>query len=627
MRLGSLTVSQPAACAALLATAVPAYAFATLLATAVPAYALHSHAKRRPPMRCPEARLPAVTVSPLPGTPDATPQTQISILGAGVGQLRSIFVIGSQSGRHTGVLRSYQAAPGASFLPSAPFDEGEHVSVCAVVRTAGGLRRAGTSFTVASVAKLSYQPPFEVPGTRGEAQAYHSTDVKPPKVTIAHQASDESAVGDLFATPYAGPAEHGAMIFESSGRLIWFHRPPNPNWAIANLQLQSFGGHEDLVWWQGAINTYGFGFGEDVIANDAYEQVARVRGGNGLSTDLHAIQLTPSGAAFVTAYCPVRTSVPGGGPKHAGAKDSPGARRSEVVLDSIVQEIDVKTGLVMWEWQSLGHVPLSRSHQPMPASGPYDYFHIDSLQALPDGDLLIDARNTWALYDLRRHTGRIAWQLGGRHSSFKLSPGVRFGWPEDAQMLSGEQVALYDGGVSSGARPRGEVLQLEPSHMTASLLPTGQLTRGVGGRRGAGEASVQPLPGGGWIVGFGGLPNFAEFGAEDRVTYDARFPASEVSYRIYREPWHGQPSAPPNVVATTSGASTTVYASWNGATEMAAWVLLAGPSPLSLEPVTTVPSAGFETAITAHAAAYVKVEALNAAGTPLTESKPIAAAH
>lgn len=630
MRPKGLTVRQPATIAALLASAVAPVGFAAQVPDASAAIAgrqasakkEHGHAKKRqpPPPTCPGAHLAGVTVSPLPGTAEASPQTQISFLGASAAQLGSIHVIGSRTGGHTGTLRSYKSATGASFVPSVPFQEGEQVTVCATVKTGTGPKRVATSFQVASPASLKYQTPFEYPGTRGDAQAYHSTDIKPPKIAIEQAAGADAAPGDIFATPYAGPAEHGAMIFESSGQLIWFHRPPNPNWGTANLQLQSFEGHEDLVWWQGLINTFGFGQGEDVIANDAYETVARIKGGNGLQADLHDIQLTPSGAAYITAYSPVWVSVPtpGGG----------GALRSQVVLDSAVQEIDVKTGLVMWEWQSLGHVSLAESRLKLPKSGgtPYDYFHLDSLQPLSGGNLLLCARNAWGVYSISPHTGRIAWQLGSRRSSLKLASGARFGWPEEAQMLPSGQLAIYDGGASSTKDPRGEVVSLEWSKKTASLAPEGQLRRSVGTPRSAGQGSIQALAGGNWLVGWGGLPNFTEFDSEGNVIYDAQFPASEVGYRVYREPWQGQPAAAPNLLANSGATTTTAYVSWNGATDVASWRLLAGSSPYTLEPVATAPATGFETAIpTQPAVTDVQAQALNATGEVIGESKVIAA--
>ncbi|HEV7943600.1 MAG TPA: arylsulfotransferase family protein [Solirubrobacteraceae bacterium] len=616
MRRRSITIPQPTSLAVAFAIVLAAnFGAPAVGAAAGMADTARVHAGNRTPTTCPGAKLSQVTVSPLPGTPEASPQTQVSFLGVRAAQLRSVNVIGSRTGRHSGRLRSYDSATGASFISNSPFAAGEQVNVCATVRTAKGPRPIATSFRVASPARLKYEAPFEIPGTRGDAQAYHSVDLKPPKVDVTHQAGPRSAPGDIFLTPYAGPAEHGAMIFESSGELVWFHRPPNPDWGIADLRPQVWQGHDDLLWWQGLINTFGFGTGEDVIANSAYEPVARIKGGNGLPADLHDVQLTSSGAAYITVYYPVWTDVPVPG--------SNGAVRRAVVLDSAVQEIDVRTGLVMWEWQSLGHVPLSQSRIKAPSSGPYDYFHLDSLQVLPEGKLLICARNVWGIYAIAPHTGQIAWQLGTRQSSLQLASGVRFGWPEEAQLLPGGQLALYDGGAQSVSHPRGEVLDLEWSNNTASLAPYGQLPGSFGTPREVGQGSIQPLAQGNWLLGFGGLPSLTEFDSEGNVIYEARFPAGEVGYRVYRAPWQGQPTAAPNLLADNSGAGTTSYMSFDGATDVASWRLFGGSSAHTLEALATAPAAGFETAITTRGVTDVLAQALNAAGEVIGESKVI----
>jgi hypothetical protein len=603
------------------ASAVPATAASASHARAASASHKHRHKHPRKPrelVTCPGAKLPHVTVSPLPGAPEAPSGAQISFLGASVSELHAIHVIGSITGPHPGSLRSYASQTGVSFIPETGFAEGEHVTVCAALGRGRHTRHVATSFQVARTAHLKYEAPFEVPGTRRDDQGYHSVDLKPPAITVTRPAGALSAPGDIFLTPYAGPAGHGAMIFNDAGELVWFHRPPNPDWGIANLQVQTWQGQQDLVWWQGMINSFGFGTGEDVIANSAYEQVASVRGGNGLAADMHAVALTASGAAYITVYEPVRVGIPASGRSKAPP-------RSEVVLDSAVQEIDVKTGLVMWEWQSLGHVPLSQSRVQAPASGPYDYFHIDSLQPLSGGKLLIDARNVWGVYGIAPHSGQIAWQIGTAKSTLALDSGVRFGWPEDAQMLPGEQLALYDGGAQSAARPRGEVLDLEWSNKEASLDPYGQLGGSFGTPRGVGEGSIQPLAGGNWLVGFEGLPNIAEFDSEGNVIYEAQMPPAEVGYRAYREPWQGQPTAVPNLLADTQGAATTSYVSWNGATDVASWRLFGGSSAHTLEALATVPVSGFETSISTPPVNVVLAQALNAAGEVIGESKVITA--
>jgi hypothetical protein len=91
----------------------------------------------------------AVTISPLNGTPDASPQTQISFLGVPAGQILDVSVVGSRSGRHGGELRAYASAAGASFVPTRGFTEGERVTATAVLGARGHGQRVGTTFYIA----------------------------------------------------------------------------------------------------------------------------------------------------------------------------------------------------------------------------------------------------------------------------------------------------------------------------------------------------------------------------------------------------------------------------------------------------------------------------------------------
>ena len=114
----------------------------------------------------------AVTVSPLPGTPEAMPQTQISFLGAARGSLSAVTVVGSRSGRHGGRLRSYSSAAGASFVPSRPFLADEHVTVHARWRTGRHTVTLTTHFKVAQpVAPPTAEFPT-APGTAADVQSF-----------------------------------------------------------------------------------------------------------------------------------------------------------------------------------------------------------------------------------------------------------------------------------------------------------------------------------------------------------------------------------------------------------------------------------------------------------------------
>jgi hypothetical protein len=563
------------------------------------------------------ASVPAPILSPAPGTPTAMPHSQISFLGAAAGSLSAISIVGSSSGHHSGHLRSYSSALGASFLPAKPFKPGEHVTVHAHWRDgAGHVSTLTTSFTVATPVPVAQTEFPSTPGTPADIQSFHSRpDLQPPAVTVHQAASSTSSPGDILATPYLGPGQYGPMIFNSSGELIWFH-PVKPGESATDLRTQLFHEKNDLTWWQGRTLALGYGLGEDMIANANYKTVEVVKAGNGLQADEHEFDVTDNGSAWIEAYSPVKASTA-----------SAGGSAHTVVIEGVIQEIDIHTGLVMWEWHSLGHIAPSESYSKLPSTPttPYDYLHLNSLTVDSHGKLLISGRNTWALYEISLRTGAVAWRLGGKHSSFKLGPGVEFAYQHNASWLPGGDISLFD---DEGAPPvappsRGEIVKLNDKTQSATLA--GTLVRSSGPLATASQGNVQALPGGNWMVGWGGLPNLTEFDSNGKIIYDAQLPAGEDSYRVYREPWSAQPSEPPALTDVISGATSTVYASWNGATTATSWQLLGGPSSKHLTAISTTPWRGFETTIPAPAAAFYQVRALSASGKVLGTSKVIPA--
>jgi hypothetical protein len=217
--------------------------------------------------------------------------------------------------------------------------------------------------------------------------------------------------------------------------------------------------------------------------------------------------------------------------------------------------------------------------------------------------------------------------LGGRHSNFKFGPGAAFAWQHDVQVYPGTPyLTMFDdhccqitgGGtyVAPTAPSRGLVLRVDPASHTAAL--SGQYTHGANFDADY-MGSLQPLPGGNELVGWGSAPYFSEHDASDRRLLDARLPGPDLSYRATVEPWVGLPLYPPAGAARQASGQTTVYASWNGATEVARWRVLASEGSSAgvgrLRPVATAAKAGFETAIPVPAGEHTfQVEAVDAGG-------------
>jgi hypothetical protein len=554
----------------------------------------------------------AVTVSPLPGTPDASPTTQISFLGGAGTQVSDVRVVGSRSGVHGGRLEAYSTGTGESFLPSKPFVAGERVSVHAKAGAGGSGPALSTSFTIARQANVSQR---EFPINRGDPRAvqhYRSAPaLTPSAVAIATAVKPGAAPGDLFLAPYQGEGSPGPMIAEQDGALVWFHPLP-PGQEASNFQVQQYEGKPVLTWWQGRIIEVGFGEGEDVIYNTSYQQIARIRAGNGYHADLHEILLTPQGTAWIDAFDPIHMSL-------ASVHGSPHG----ILTDSVIEEVDIKTGLVMWEWHALGHIPLKDSlNHVSPGEYPWDYVHINSISPGGAGDVLLSSRNTWTLYDVDMHTGGFNWLLGdGGHSSFELGPGVRFYWQHDAEFQPGGLISLFDNASDPPKQRESSGLLLHPDLSTHTVTLVKRFANPSKTLLASSQGNTLGLPGGDWLLGYGGLPNFTEFSAAGHVLLDGALGKNVQDFRTYLSPWSAQPPGAPALAVQPASGGATVEASWNGATGVSSWQVLAGASAESLAPVATVGRVGFETTIhVSTAAPDVAVRALGPTGQVLGTS-------
>jgi Arylsulfotransferase (ASST) len=500
-----------------------------------------------------------------------------------------------------------------------------------VVMGAGGLTLAGLGgYAWPHPAAAGAAPVRAAPATpddaRGVLHFVTRGDLNPPAITIAHH--DRSAA-QVSGPPYfilapagyplTGPGEPGLMILRRDGELVWYSPntgfPPKAGEGRTDLQVQSYRGQAVLTWWEGRINK-GVGYGRAVIADSSYRTIATIDGGNGLAADLHEFVITPQDTALITAARPVPADLSKlGGPAKGTA------------LSGTVQEIDIASGKVLFEWDSTDHVPVTDTYQSFSGgtkTSPFDYFHINSIAIAPDGDLLVSGRNTCAVYKVTRPGGDVAWRLGGKQSSFQMSPGATFWWQHHVRPHGANTLSIFDDGASPAKekQSRAILLDLDTTAMRAALArsythPAGLLA--------ANQGSMQLLPDGRVLVGWGNLPYFSEFTQDGTLILDGQFPVGDQSYRAFAADWTGHPTGQPAIVAEVNPAGgSTVYASWNGATELDSWTVLAGSSAGGLGKVGSQPRAGFETAITVNTSGpYFAVMANDADGNVLGRSATV----
>ena len=448
------------------------------------------------------------------------------------------------------------------------------------------------------------------PARAGQAWSFRSRpDLKPPVLEVTTQAHD-TAPGYVFCAPKngpeeAGPGQDGCLILDDSGQPVWFRPVGREAMDAMDFKLQSYRGREVLTWWEGEHT--GFGKGEYVIADSSYREVARVRAGNGYEGDHHEFLISPQDTALFTIYHKVSMDL-----------SDKGGDAEATVLDGIAQEVDIESGAVLFEWHCLEHVGLYESY-----AKPYDYFHINSIDVDPDDNLIVSSRTTWTVYKIDRKSGKVIWRLGGKYSDFEMGPGSRTTYQHDARRHPDGTLTVFDNrNENVDEQSRAIVLKLDEEAMTAKLVreythPNKVLS--------ATQGNVQVLENGNVFVGWGSEPVLSEFSSDGELLFSASFPAESESYRAFRFPWNGKPEGDPAVAAEAGpDDEVTLYASWNGATEVADWEVLAGPGPDRLEPAGSVPRKGFETAIKVTTTEpYVSVRAKGTSGKVLGTAKAV----
>ncbi len=378
--------------------------------------------------------------------------------------------------------------------------------------------------------------------------AVADTPSAPPPVTILTHGN--VGRGDFFVSPFGAATTYanGPEILDQNGNVVWF-QPVAAGQEAADFRTQTYRGQPVLTWWQGT----GLGSlakGTDYIYNNRYQQVATVNAGNGFSADGHEFLITPQNTALILAYTTATADL-----------SSIGGPSNQTVIDGVVQEVDIATGKVLFQWNSADHVPYSQSEQPLPASAstPWDWFHVNAVHIDTDGNLLIDARDTWTTYKVARHSGNVIWQLGGKASSFTLrassgqklnNAGDLFAWQHDPEALGNDVYTVFDneaaGVANTGVDPTAEFglsravrFKLDERARTATLLQSYNQPDAL---TAPSQGNAQTTADGNLVVGWGSLPYFSEYDTAGDLLFNAEFPAGVNSYRAYLLPWGSQGS-------------------------------------------------------------------------------------
>ncbi|WP_336922724.1 arylsulfotransferase family protein [Aquipuribacter sp. SD81] len=531
-------------------------------------------------------------VYPRAGAGHVHPETTISFRGATVQSLGEVSVTGSDSGAHPGSLRAHPDGGGATFVPDEEFEAGETVTV----RTDATVVGASDDGTF----DLGVMTPVELGGGEGGAPAPDGTHRPPrdletlPDLGVADvQVADGAGAGpDGLVLATAGENGEGVadqvVLLRPDGGLVFSSAAREGSAdGTENAAVQLLDGEPVLTWFEGeSLEVQGAFRGRFVVVDDGYEELYSLEGENGYEPDLHELVLTDRGTAVYTCYVPQQVDLT--------SVDGPA---DGVVIDSVVQEVDLDSGDVLFEWHALDDLDVTTSLADVGGRS-LDATHINSIEEDRRGDLLVSLRHVSSLLQVDRGSATVQWGIGGGGAAWD-EEGVRrprFPYLElegdppslqhDARWLDADTISFFDNANARRGPSRGVVLDVDPVAGTAKTVREITSSDDLFALYGS---SARPDPDGGWLLAYADSGTVTWHGPDDPDDAESwRATMGSTSYRAQVVDWEATPVADPVVVRTPGG----LAVSWNGATEVVTWRVETGTD----EPV-EVPWEDLETEI------------------------------
>ncbi|KWU45675.1 hypothetical protein RHOSPDRAFT_32598 [Rhodotorula sp. JG-1b] len=446
-----------------------------------------------------------------------------------------------------------------------------------------------------------------------EPKPFRSDHVQAPEVLV-HEPPNPDAATDLYtfigirgatAMERGNP---GPYLLDNSGNVVWY----GGIGSVLNVGRHVYQGSPVIAYYTGSEMHPGYGHGHWKLFDESYKLVAVVEAQPEATlanaTDPHDFSITPSDTAVIELW------------KQRDVDLSPlGGAKDGVAFDCVIQEVDIATSELLFEWHSLDHIPIEEtSYKVRDDAGtkdqPFDSHHLNSVARDDEGNFIISLRGSSTVYYIDRVSKAILWRLGGKKSDFKMGEGTDFWFQHHVRIYSlpsnphEKLVTLFSNGANqfeqTADTARGMVLRLNLAEMTAELereyLPSFKHAC-------SSEGSMQILDNGNVVIGWGIVPWFSEYSEDGKLLHEVQFgqidgrAEHDHSYRVYKDPWVGRPTTNPSLVLDQK-TWTTAFVSWNGATEHASWRLFSGANPEDLKALLDLDGAhisydrtGFET--------------------------------
>ena len=370
------------------------------------------------------------------------------------------------------------------------------------------------------------------------------------------------------------------IILDNTGEPLYIQPTPMGNFT-GNFLKQTVDGVDYLTYHVGAP-TAGWTYGTNYVLDDSYTIVDSWTIDNGLGADEHDFLLLDNGNAIQMAYVTIPFDLsPYGGPVNGE------------LIDIVIQEQDANKNVV-FEWHGIDHMPIEDSQIDL-TTDRVDYLHTNSIEVDVDGNLLLSQRHFSEITKINRQTGEIIWRMGGESNQFTFTNDIGFSFQHDVRQLENGNITMFDNGnLHSPPHSRAIEYEVDETNMTVTRVwqyPEDQ------SQFSPFMANVQRLSNGNTLIGWGSIPKVTEVLSDRTVVFEAVTEA--VTYRAFRFPWSAFPAEPPRMSLQYGANLTeaTIYAAWNGATDITGYEVYVGVTRNGMSLFTTAAKSGFETEI------------------------------
>lgn len=543
--------------------------------------------------------LPFEYISPVPGAELVSAATTIAVRhGEDIDEtsLSTVLfdVTGTQSGLHTGRIILAEDNKTVILEPDQPFAPGERVrvAVSSGLTTVSGEVVSGTTFefviSLKEPGKLDEIDTLEavldetqvrtdlaqLEITGSSIADYVTAPDTLPEITITTAANDTGEGYNFLSNfDFTNPISSNSylLILDNLGDLVFYQKLP---WIPFDFKVQPNG---LVTYFYGPTNSF-------QVMDPSYTIIDSYAAGNGYTADSHDLQILPdNGHALLLIYDPqpvdMSQIVAGGVP-------------TATVVGLVVQELDTAKNVV-FEWRSWDHMNITDTVVSL-TTPVVDYVHGNAVERDFDGNLLISSRHLDEITKINRQTGEIIWRWGGKRNEFVFVNNDPFYHQHDIRRLANDHVTLFDNG--NGRIPeeysRAVEFQLDEVNKIAESVWE---YRNTPDAFGAFMGNAQRLPNGNTMIGWGGaFPSMTEVKPDGTEAFELTMPFPNLSYRAFRFPWQGFPFWPPALVIQSDAVTTTLYYSWNGATNVVYYRIYGGKTPEADTLIASQVKGGFE---------------------------------